>query len=80
MRESATYPAVLAFQAVVDDEDAEGRKKAARAVILRIGTKRFGTPDEATCAALDAVASWKQLKTVAERLLEAENWNELLKD
>jgi len=80
MRESSTY------QFILDEGRAEGRAEGeargrsdeARRLILRQGTKRFGAPDAATEAALAAVDTVERLEQLAERLLEAESWAELL--
>lgn len=68
MKESSTYQAILA----------EGRAEGERDLILRLGGRRFGPPDAATRAALDAITSTERLERLAERLLEAESWAELL--
>ncbi len=68
MEESTTYQALLT----------KGRAAEARDLILRLGGKRFGPPDEATEAKIAAIDSVDRLEHLAERLLEVENWDELL--
>ncbi|HZP85013.1 MAG TPA: DUF4351 domain-containing protein [Chthonomonadaceae bacterium] len=47
-------------------------------MIFRQGGKRFGPPDAQTQSAIEAMTSLEQLEQLAERLLEVENWQELL--
>ena len=54
-----------------------GRVAEARNLILRWGTKRFGAPDRAVEAAL-AESDLVRLEGLADRLPEAESWQELL--
>lgn len=57
---------------------AEGKAEEARGLLLLLGTKRFGLPDAPTQAILEAITSLERLEQLAERLLEVENWQELL--
>jgi len=57
----------------------EGRAEEARNILLRLGGKRYGTPDAATQSALDAILSLERLELLVERLLEVESWQELLR-
>ena len=68
MKESDTYMAIIE----------EGEAKGERNLILLQGRKRFGEPDAATLAALEAIASTERLEQLGERLLEVESWAELL--
>ena len=72
MKESATY------QAIIEEGRVEGRVEEARAILLRQGTKRFGPPTPQTQAALDAITAIDRLELLSERLLDVENWDELL--
>jgi hypothetical protein len=58
----------------------EGRIDGARRFLLRQGTKRFGQPDAATGATLDALQDIDQLEALAERIPEAgvRDWDGLL--
>jgi predicted transposase YdaD len=64
MRESSTYQAILAEEA--------------RAIVFRLGTKRFGPPSPGVRAAIEAMTNTDQLEALADRLLDVENWDELL--
>ena len=76
MRESTTYQEILEEGASIGE--ARGKAEEARGLIFRLGSKRFGSPDAQTQATLDAVTSLERLELLAERLLEAESWAELL--
>jgi predicted transposase YdaD len=58
--------------------EAKGQAIGERKVILRLGRKRFGEPDAATIAALEAISSVERLEQLAVRLLEVESWTDLL--
>jgi hypothetical protein len=73
MKESVTY------QAILREGEAKWRAVEARDLLLRLGEKRFGPPDAATRRTIMAMRSVKRLEALAERLLEVENWTELLK-
>jgi len=68
MRESVTYQAILR----------EGREEEARAILLRLGSKRFGPPAETARAALETATGIERLERLSERLLDVESWEELL--
>jgi hypothetical protein len=72
MEESVTY------QILVRKGRAEGRAEEARRIVRLIGQQRFGPPPEATEAALDAITDPDRLERIAERLLQAVNWDDLL--
>jgi hypothetical protein len=55
----------------------EGGNEVAHAFVLRLGSKRFGAPDAQTMARLAAISKIEQLERLADRLLEAESWQEL---
>src|SRR5579871_1285931 len=74
MKESTTY------QAILEEGEAIGEAKEARKLLLRMGTNRFGEPDTQTHAAVEAIHSLEQLEALAVNLLEAESWEELLRD
>lgn len=49
-----------------------------REVLLHLGEKRFGPPDASTRAAIEALSDPDRLAALSERVLEAQNWQELL--
>jgi predicted transposase YdaD len=58
--------------------EAIGQAIGERNMILRQGRKRFGEPDAATIATLEAIVSIERLEQLGERLLEVESWTDLL--
>ena len=72
MKEAVTY------QAILQEGREEGRAEEAQAILLRLGTKRFGPPAETTRAALETIAAIEQRERLSERLLDVESWEELL--
>lgn len=56
----------------------EGRISELKSVIERFGIKRFGTPDPAKIARINAITDILALEALADRLLEVESWDELL--
>jgi hypothetical protein len=70
MKESDTY------QAILD----EGKIEEAQSLLLRLGEKRFGVPNEPTRKRLNTVADLSQLEQLMLRLLEVESWSELFRE
>jgi hypothetical protein len=68
MEESDTYLAIID----------EGREKEAKKVILRLGKRRLGPPDQATELTLEAITDLDRLERVLDRILDATNWQDLL--
>lgn len=68
MKESVTY------QAIVE----EGKIEARQEVLLELGAKRFGAPNEATEMAVRAITNLDRLRRLSDRLLEVSSWQELL--
>jgi len=86
MQESTTYQAILRegrHEGLIEGRNEgliEGRINEAQRLVLRQGTKRFGEPDAATVAALQAIRDVERLETVGERILDPDvrDWNSLL--
>jgi predicted transposase YdaD len=68
MKESVTY------QAIVE----EGEVKGIRETLLLLGGKKFGPPDKNVTAALARIDNIAKLKAMTERILDVENWQELM--
>jgi predicted transposase YdaD len=68
MKDSVTYQAILE----------EGETAAARRILLRQGSKRFGPCPPALQATIEGITSVDRLEQLAERLLDAESWEKLL--
>jgi hypothetical protein len=75
MIESATYRKVL------NDGLQEGRILGERRLLLRVGTKKFGEPDAAIVAALDAIQDADRLEALGLRIIDADvrGWEDLLR-
>ena len=84
MKESVTYMEIFEEGEAKGEArgeakgEAKGEVKGERNLILRLGRKRFGEPDAVTVAALEAITSVERLGQMAERLLEVENWTDLM--
>jgi predicted transposase YdaD len=76
MRESSTYQAILAEGHA--EGRVEGRAEEAQRILLRLGERRFGPPDEATRAVIRAIGDAEKLEGLCDRLPEATSWQELL--
>jgi predicted transposase YdaD len=68
MQESATYQAIVR----------QGRAEGARHTVLLQGEAKFGPPDEATRAAINAMSDLERLDELAVRLMIAASWQELV--
>jgi predicted transposase YdaD len=79
MHESPTYQAVL--RKGRQEGHQEGRQEEARLLLLRHGTRRFGTPDAAIIAAVEAIHDVDRLESLTDRIVDATagDWNDLLR-
>jgi predicted transposase YdaD len=74
MHESTTYEAILR------EGRKEGRIAGEQELLVRMGTKRFGKPDAATSAAIEAIRDVERLEALGERIIDPDvrDWNTLL--
>jgi predicted transposase YdaD len=72
MKESVTY------QAILEEGEGRGILAGAKKVLRVMGEDRFGPPDAATAAALEAITDLAQLEELGVRLLRVASWQELL--
>jgi len=91
MRESSTYQAILkegrqegrveGRQEGRVEGRQEGRVDGEQKLLLRMGTKRFGKPNAATVAAIEALRDIDRLENLGERILDPgiRDWDELLR-
>ena len=56
----------------------EGASREALLLLLRLGRKRLGEPSVSQLAQVESLQDRERLEALAERLLEAETWDELL--
>jgi predicted transposase YdaD len=74
MEESSTY------QLIIRKGKAQGITEGEKKLLLLMGRKKFGPPDEAAQAALDRITDPATLERLSERLLDVSSWQELLSD
>ena len=72
MEESVTY------QAIINKGREKGKIEEARAILLRLGRKRFGEPNKAILEALANIDDLHRLEELSLRLLDVDAWQELL--
>lgn len=96
MRESSTYQAIIkeglkegrrigrkeGRKEGIEEGSVEGRKQEARRLLLRLGARRFGTPDAAVVAAIEAINDVDRIEALAERVVDpkAGGWDDILRD
>ncbi len=68
MEDSVTYQKMIR----------RGRIEEARQILMRVGRKRFGPPDEAVVATIQGLNDLEQVESLAERLLDVASWQQLL--
>jgi predicted transposase YdaD len=80
MKESVTYQAILEEGEAKGEAKgkAEGKLEGERNVVIRLATKKFGPPDANALFALHALTELDRIELLADRVLEAKSWDELL--
>jgi predicted transposase YdaD len=94
MHESTTYQAILREgrkegliegreEGLIEGREEgliEGRIAGEQHFLLRQGTKKFGKPDSATLAALEAIRDIERLEALGERIIDpaVNDWDNLL--
>jgi hypothetical protein len=58
----------------------EGREEGRRALLLEQGQAKFGPPDTATVAAIEAISDIERLNRLGLRLIAANSWSELFSE
>jgi predicted transposase YdaD len=78
MQESTTYQAIL--REGRNEGLIGGRIAGERQVLIRLGTKKFGTPDTETLAAIEAIRDIDRLDSLGLRIVDPDvcDWNSLL--
>jgi hypothetical protein len=72
MQDSSTYRAIVAEGEVI------GRFNEARRLLLRLGHRKFGTPDASSAAAIAAINDLDRIERMSDRLFDAVDWDDLL--
>jgi predicted transposase YdaD len=80
MEESATYQAIVrrGREQGLAEGRSEGRAEGARRLLFLLGEDKFGPPDPATRAALDAISDMSRLDELAHRISSSTSWQDLL--
>jgi hypothetical protein len=55
-----------------------GRAEEARTILIRLGTRKFGTPAEEVEARITAMVDLENLEDLIDRVFEVASWDELL--
>ena len=76
LEDSKSYQMVLRMGA--ERGEAKGKLEGARSLLVRQATKRFGVPPAAALARLQAVTDPGLLEPLAERVLDAATWDDLV--
>ncbi len=67
-----------AFDEAIEEGESRGEIKNSHKLLLRLGRKRFGPPDSATETELTAIKDLERLERLADAILTAKSWTELL--
>jgi hypothetical protein len=57
---------------------ARGKAEDAKEILIRLGTKKFGPPNEQAKARIASLSDLDRLHDLFDRVLEVANWDELL--
>jgi predicted transposase YdaD len=76
MEESSTYQWIK--RKGRDEARVEVAREVARRLLLTVGITKFGPPDPATRAAIDAIADPTTLEALVPRVLSVSSWQELI--
>lgn len=81
MEESTTYQAILSKGREEGREEGResGRLQSLRNVLIRQGTKRFGAPSAEVATTIEGITDLPRLERLAERILDATGWDDLLR-
>ena len=76
MRESVTYQEIL--EEGREEGLVQGQVQGERRLVLLLGTSKFGPPGDTVRQELESIADLAELDRLAQRLLTASSWDELL--
>jgi glutamate-1-semialdehyde 2,1-aminomutase len=78
--DSTTYMAILEEGRAQGREEAraQGRLLGARSILLRVARRRFGPPDPAIAARIEAIPDLDRLGRLIDRVLDVGSWDELM--
>jgi hypothetical protein len=74
---------VLRIRGIEESPDFQGlvpgpRRGGEREMLIRLGTKKLGPPDEQVLARIAAISDPEPLHILLDRILDATTWDELL--
>jgi hypothetical protein len=72
------WEALVRDSSAYEEFEENGAIREAQRIIIRVGQKRLGIADEATTAALKAIIDLDRLERLADAVLSAASWRELL--
>jgi hypothetical protein len=75
---SLTLEDSTTYQWILKKGVAQGALETMRATVLRLGAKRFGAATESTQIAVNAITDPTRLQRMAERVLDAASWDDIL--
>ncbi len=80
MTESVTYQKILREGLAKGRAEGrtEGRAEEARRILKRLGTRRLGEPSPEFDAVIDAIVDLERLEQLADQVLDASSWQELI--
>jgi predicted transposase YdaD len=80
MEESTFYQAILRKGLARGEAEgrAKGRLAEARAILVRVASRRFGAPSSTVLEQIDAIAEVDQIEQLIENTLSAASWDDLL--
>jgi predicted transposase YdaD len=76
LEDSTTYQGIL--RKGISQGETQGRLEEARTVLLRLGTKRLGSPDAPTRQILELIQDLAVLEAALDRIFDATSWLELV--
>lgn len=69
---------LTAYDEAVEEGELRGKVIQSHSILLRVGRKQFGPPDEATEAVLKSIQDLDHLDRLTDALWSAKSWAELL--
>jgi hypothetical protein len=77
LEESTTYQWIL--EKGKNQGLTQGLSQGERNLLLLVGTKKFGPPSPSVRAEIEAIAEPARLERLGERILDAVDWNDLMR-
>ena len=68
----------IIYQDILDEGRNEGQARGQARMLLRLGTKRWGQPNDGEKVALEAIVDFERLDRMADQLDQVSSWDQLL--